>query len=134
MTLILLWNYSCLYWSSHTVVFCKKGVIKNFAKCTGKFLRQSLFLNRVEVQSPESLFKTRFWHRWFFVNFAIFLRTSFFFRTTQLRLLIFVTILKGSIRYIFKKHYAFCTIYFCSRINMNTRGLKMKEWNLSGQP
>ena len=27
-------------------VFCKKGVYKNFANCTGKRLYQSLFLNK----------------------------------------------------------------------------------------
>ena len=33
--------------SSHSEVFCKKGVLKNFAKSTGKHLCQSLFLNKV---------------------------------------------------------------------------------------
>ena len=28
-------------------VFCKKGVVRNFAKFTGKHLCQSLFLNKV---------------------------------------------------------------------------------------
>ena len=28
-------------------VFCKKGVLRNFAKFTGKHLRQSLFFNKV---------------------------------------------------------------------------------------
>ena len=27
--------------------FCKKGVLKSFAKFTGKYLRQSLFFNKV---------------------------------------------------------------------------------------
>ena len=33
--------------SSRPEVFCKKGVLKNFAKCTGKHLSQSLFFNKV---------------------------------------------------------------------------------------
>ena len=33
--------------SSCPEVFCKKGVPKNFAKFTGKYLCQSLFLNKV---------------------------------------------------------------------------------------
>ena len=35
------------YRSSRQEVFCKKGVLKNFAKFTGKHLCQSLFLNKV---------------------------------------------------------------------------------------
>ena len=33
--------------SSRTEVFCKKGVLRNFAKFTGKYLCQSLFFNKV---------------------------------------------------------------------------------------
>ena len=33
--------------SSRTEVFCKKGVLRNFAKFTGKHLCQSLFFNKV---------------------------------------------------------------------------------------
>ena len=33
--------------SSHLDVFCKKGVLKNFAKFAGKHLCQSLFFNKV---------------------------------------------------------------------------------------
>ena len=33
--------------SSRPDVFCKKGVIRNFAKLTGKHLCQSLFFNKV---------------------------------------------------------------------------------------
>ena len=50
-------------------VFCKKGVLRNFTKFTGKHLCQSLFLT--------SLKKT-LCHRCFPVNFAKFLRTPFF--------------------------------------------------------
>ena len=36
--------------SSHPEVFCKKGVLRNFAKLTGKHLRQSLFFNKLAGQ------------------------------------------------------------------------------------
>ena len=53
-------------------VFCKKGVLRNFAKFTGKYLCESLFFNR-----PATLLKKRLWNRCFLVNFAKFLRTPF---------------------------------------------------------
>ena len=48
------------YRSSRPEVFCKKGVLRNFAKFTGKHLYQSL------------------WYRSFPVNFVKFLKTPFF--------------------------------------------------------
>ena len=53
-------------------VFYKKGVLKNFAKFTGKSLHQSLFFNKVVGFRPETLLKKRLWHRSFPVNFAKF--------------------------------------------------------------
>ena len=53
----------------------KKGVLGNFAKLTGKHLRQSLFFNKVAGLRPATLLKERLWHRYFSVNFAKFLRT-----------------------------------------------------------
>ena len=41
--------------SSHPEVFCKKGVIRNFAKLTGKHLCQSLFFNKVAGLRPAAL-------------------------------------------------------------------------------
>ena len=38
-------------------VFCKKGVLRNFAKFTGKHLRQSLFFNKVAGLRAESVLK-----------------------------------------------------------------------------
>ena len=56
----------------------KKGILRNFAKFTGKHLCQSLFLNKVAVLGPETLFKKRLWHRCCFpVNFVKFLRNLF---------------------------------------------------------
>ena len=58
-------------------VFCKNGVLRNFAKLTVKYLCQSLFFNDVADFKPATLLKKGLWHRCFLVNFAIFLRTSF---------------------------------------------------------
>ena len=55
-------------------VFCKKGVLRNSAKFTGKQLCQSLFFNSLR---PATLLKKRLWHRCFPVNFAKFLKTPF---------------------------------------------------------
>ena len=55
-----------------------KSVRRNFAKFTGKPLRQSLFLNKVAGMRPATLFKKRLRHKCFPVNFPKFLRTPFF--------------------------------------------------------
>ena len=77
------------YRSSHPEVFCKKGVLRNFPKFTGKHLRQSLFFNKVAGLRPATLLKKRLWHRCFHVNFAKFLRTPFFIEHICKLLLIF---------------------------------------------
>ena len=64
--------------SSRPEVFCKKGVLRNFTKFTGKHLCQSLFFNKVAGLRPATLLKKRLWHRCFPVNFVKFLRTPFF--------------------------------------------------------
>ena len=48
--------------SSRPEAFCKKGVLKNFTKLTGKHLRQSLFLKKVAGLRPATLLKKRLWH------------------------------------------------------------------------
>ena len=53
-----------VYRSSRPEVFCRKGVLRKFAKFTGK-------------HRPATLLKKRLWHRFFPVNFAKFLRTPF---------------------------------------------------------
>ena len=40
-------------------VVCKKGVLENFAKLTGKHLCQSLFSNKFAGQTPATLLKKR---------------------------------------------------------------------------
>ena len=52
-------------------------MLRNFSKFTGKYLRQSLFFNKVAGLRFATLLKKRLWHRRFPVNFAKFLRTPF---------------------------------------------------------
>ena len=63
------------YRSSRPEMLCKKGVLNNFAKFTGKHLCQSLSFNKVADRRAATLFKKRPWHRRSPVNFAKFLRT-----------------------------------------------------------
>ena len=65
-----------LFRSSRPEVFCKKGVLWNFAKFIGKYLCQSLFLINLQA-APATLLKMRPWDRYFPVDFAKFLRTPF---------------------------------------------------------
>ena len=63
--------------SSCPEVFCKKGLLRNFAKFTEKHLCQSLFYNKRAGMRSTTLIKRRLWHRSFPVNFAKLLRTHF---------------------------------------------------------
>ena len=95
-----------IFRSSRPEVFCKKGVLKHFAKFTGKHLCHSLFFNKVPGL-PMS--------KWDFskatcfpVNFVKFLRSQFFNRIASLRS---ATLVKKRLRHscdIFKKTF-FCT-------------------------
>ena len=68
-----------LFRSSHQRCSMKKDVLRNFAKFTGKHLSESPFLNKIARLGPQpAALKKRLWHRCFPVNFAKFLRTSFF--------------------------------------------------------
>ena len=62
--------------SSHPKVFCKKVVLRNFTKFTGKHLCQSLFFNKVAGLRPACLLKWRLRYRCFPVNFAKLQRTT----------------------------------------------------------
>ena len=62
-------TYAC----SRLGVFCKKGVLRNFSKFTGKHLCQSFFFNKVAGLRHR-------WHRCFPVNFVKF-PTTLFYRT-----------------------------------------------------
>ena len=90
----LAWNISLILtpYNSHKgtccqEVFCKKGVLGNFTKFTGRHLCISLFLNEVAGLRSATLLKKRLSHRSFPVNFAKFLRTSFL-QNTSGRLLL----------------------------------------------
>ena len=54
-------------------MFFEIGVLKNFAKFTGKHLCQSLFFNKVTGLRPASLLKKRLWHGCFPVKFGKYL-------------------------------------------------------------
>ena len=69
--------------SSHRRCSVKKGVLRNFAKFTGKHLCQRLCFNR-----PATLLKKSLCHRCFPVNFAKLLRIPFL-QNTSGRLLLY---------------------------------------------
>ena len=77
--------------SSHRRCSVRKGVLRNFAKFTGKHLCQSLFFNKVAGLRPTTLLKKRLRQRCFPVNFAKFLRTPFL-QNTSGRLLLYVSV------------------------------------------
>ena len=55
VSLAILGHYTLKsYKNSRSEVFCKKGVLKNFAKLTGKHRCQSLFFNKVFNKFPWS--------------------------------------------------------------------------------
>ena len=58
-------------------VLCKKDVLRNFGKFTGKHLCLRLFFNKVAGRRPATLFKKSLWDRCLPVNFPKFLRTPF---------------------------------------------------------
>ena len=80
--------------SSRPEVFCKKCVLRNFTKFTGKHLCQSLFFNKETF----SLLKKRLWHRCFPVDFAKFLKTPFL--TEHLRWLLLTCAFKNKASFI----------------------------------
>ena len=65
----------------------RKGVLRNFAKFTGKHLCQGLFFNKVAGLRSATLLKKRLWYKCFPVNLAKFLRTCFL-QNTSGRLLL----------------------------------------------
>ena len=73
----VLFTLAIIYRSSRQKVFCKNGVLRNFAKFTGKHLCQNLLFNKAACLRPAILLKKRLWHRCFPVNFAKFLRIPF---------------------------------------------------------
>ena len=58
-------------------VFCKKDVLRNIPKFTGKHLCQGLCFNKVAGRRPTNLLKKEILAQVFPVNFAKLLRTPF---------------------------------------------------------
>ena len=63
--------------NKHCKCCVKKGVLKNFAKFTGKYLCWSLFFNKVEGLRPATSLKKKLQHRSFPMNLAISFYTFF---------------------------------------------------------
>ena len=70
-------NLLCRTTRSCPQVFCKKRVLKNFAKFTGQNLCWSLFVEKIAGLTPANLLKRRLQHRCYPVSFVKFLRTTF---------------------------------------------------------
>ena len=66
------------YRTSLSEVFCKKGVLKNFAKLTGKLLCRGLLFNKVTGLIAATLLKRRLQNRYFPKNFAKFYEQLFY--------------------------------------------------------
>ena len=63
--------------NSRPEVFYKKGVLRIFAKFTGKHLCQGLVFNKAAGLRPAISLEKSLWHRCFPVNFAKFVRIPF---------------------------------------------------------
>ena len=71
-----MYNNCCIIRSSRPLVFCKNGVLTNFAKYLSRLLLRLFFNEVADIQSL-TLSKKRFRHRYFLVNSAKFLITLF---------------------------------------------------------
>ena len=58
-------NEMLFYRSSCPELFCKKGILRNFAKFTEKHGGQSLFFNKIAALRPATLLKKRLCHSCF---------------------------------------------------------------------
>ena len=72
----------CSYRSSPPEVFCKKDVLKNFAKFTGKHLCQSLLFNKDTGLRPATLLKRETQAQVFSCEFCEIFKNNFFYRTS----------------------------------------------------
>ena len=69
----------------------KKGALINFTKFTGKYLRQSIFFNKVTGLRAATFLKRKLWRKCFPVNFVKFLRAPDLYNTSgRLLLILFV--------------------------------------------
>ena len=80
--------FHCIVRSSQRSCSVSKGVLRNFAKFTGKHLFQSLYFNKVAGLRRVTLLKLTLWCTWFPVNFAKFLGAPFS-KNTSRRLLLY---------------------------------------------
>ena len=101
----------------------RKGVLRNFAKFTGKHLCQSLFFNKVAT-----LLKKRLWHRCPPVNFAKFLRTPFL-QNSSGRLLLVLVIARCWVEY--GKYFTSLSYLadLCHEYLGKGNNRKMREWS-----
>ena len=76
----LFWKKTSGFRSSRPEVFCKKGVLKNFAKFTGKHLCQSLFFDKV-AGAACSFIKKETLAQMFSCEFCEISKNTFFYRT-----------------------------------------------------
>ena len=69
--------------SSRAEGFCKKGVLRNFTKFTGKYLCQSLFVNKVPGLRPKAcnFIKKETLAQVFSCDFCKISKNTFFYRT-----------------------------------------------------
>ena len=67
--------------SSRPEVFCKNGVLRNFAKFTGKHLCQNLFFNKVAGLRPATLLKRETLAQVFSFEFCEISKNTFSYRT-----------------------------------------------------
>ena len=74
------WPNLTLNRSSHSQII---GILKKFAKFTGKHLYRSLFFNKVAGLQPATLLKKRLWYWCSLLNFAEFFRKPFLQNTSR---------------------------------------------------
>ena len=93
----------------------KKGVLRIFAKFTGKQLCQILIFSKVAGLRPATLLKRKLWHRCFPVTFAKFPRTPFY-RTPPGDCLYFKNLIWLLFYYFYKFLFLAFKFYFSSEI------------------
>ena len=101
--------------SSRPEVFCKKNVLRNFIKFTGKHLRQSLLIKKVYKFIEKETLAQLFWQdsgadSGFPVNFVKFLRTTFLTKNLWWLLLFY----HNNSPKIHKDH-LYCKLFFTSK-------------------
>ena len=129
--LVLVSTIDTFIWTSSPEMFCKKDVLRNFTKFTGKHLCQSLFFKK--VAGPATLLKKRLWHRCFPVNFAKFLGTPFLIKHLRRLILLFeARWFLGGCRLVKIRLYSFnkkwCSIKRLETFSQSQTNLKKHIW------